>query len=500
MTRLLLGIDIGTGSSKAVLADTDGEIVATTSRPHRMALPRPGWAEMDAEEVWWGDVVALCRELVPQAKGAEIAGVAVSGLGPCLLMCDADGTPLRPAILYGIDGRATAEIAELSEHFGQDRILERGGSTLSSQAVGPKLLWVRRHEPQVWQAAGRWYGSSSFIVARLTGEYVMDHHTASQCDPLYDMATNDWAHDWVDDVAPGLELPRLLWSTDLAGAVTSGASEETGLPVGTPVTAGTVDAWAEAFSAGVRRPGDLMLMYGSTMFFVQVLRARTTHPMLWNTAGLEPGSLTLAAGMATSGSLTTWLQQLAGDIPFGDLVEEAASTPPGADGLVVLPYFAGERTPIFDPQARGLFAGLTLRHTRGHLFRAVYEGIAFGIRQILDHLDQADESVERLVAVGGGTRGGLWTQIVTDVTRREQVLPARTIGASYGNALLAAIGIGAVPPETDWAEAKETITPEHTHNQLYDELYDVYCSLYPATRDAAHRLAVVQEGGLGDGG
>jgi xylulokinase len=493
MSQVLLGIDIGTGSSKAVLASVDGEILATSSRAHKMQLPRPGWAEMDAEQIWWGDVVALCQELVPQAAGHEIAGVAVSGLGPCLLMCDEYDRPLRPAILYGIDGRAGEEITELTEHFGHDRILTRAGSTLSSQAVGPKLLWVRRHEPDVWSRTHRWYGSSSYVVARLTGEYVLDHHTASQCDPLYDMATNDWAQDWVEHVAPGLPMPRLLWSTDVAGTVTPAAAEATGLPAGTPVTAGTVDAWAEAFSAGVRRPGDLMVMYGSTMFFVQVLRARTTHPMLWNTAGLEPDSTTLAAGMATSGSLTTWLQQITGDVSFADLLQEAAATAPGADGLLVLPYFAGERTPIFDPQARGIFAGLTLRHTRGHLFRAVYEGIAFGIRQILDHLDHADEPVERLVAVGGGTRGGLWTQIVTDVTGREQMLPAQTIGASYGDALLAAIGTGLVPAATDWAQTTATVTPDRTHQKVYDELYDVYCGLYPATRDVAHRLAAIQE-------
>jgi xylulokinase len=498
MAQLLIGIDIGTASSKGSLATVDGEMVATASRPHQMAMPRPGWAEMDAEDIWWHDVVALCRELVPMADGGEIAGVAVSGLGPCLLMCDAASHPLRPAILYGIDGRASEEIAELTATFGEQPILSRGGSALSSQAVGPKLLWVRRHEPEVWSRTRRWYGSSSYVVARLTGEYVLDHHTASQCDPLYDMLTNDWAHDWVEHVVPGLEMPRLLWSTDVAGAVTPDAADATGLPVGTPVTAGTVDAWAEAFSAGVRRPGDLMVMYGSTMFFVQVLRAPTTHPMLWNTAGLEPGSTTLAAGMATSGSLTTWLQRITGGVPFESLVAEAASAPPGADGLVVLPYFAGERTPIFDPHARGLFAGLTLRHTRGHLFRAVYEGIAFGIRQILDHVEQAEEPVERLVAVGGGTKGGLWTQIVTDVTGREQVLPAQTIGASYGNALLAAIGTGLVSAETDWARTTETVTPDRTHQKVYDELYDVYCSLYPATRDAAHRLAAVQESGMDD--
>ena len=501
MSDLLLGIDIGTGSTKALLATPEGDVVATATRTHRMDMPRPGWAEMDAEQVWWGDVAEVCHELVPVARerGARVAGVAVSGLGPCLLVTDADDRPLRPAVLYGVDMRATAEIVELTERFGEEEVFRRGGSALSSQAVGPKLLWVRRNEPDVWDRTRRWYGCSSYVVARLTGEYVLDHHSASQCDPLYDMAAQDWAHDWVDEVVGDLEMPRLAWSTDVVGRVTAQAAQATGLPEGTPVTAGTVDAWAEAFSAGVRRPGDLMLMYGSTMFFVQVLREQTTHPMLWCTAGLEAGSRTLAAGMATSGSLTSWVQQLTGDVPFGRLVEEAAATPPGADGVVVLPYFAGERTPIFDPRARGVVAGLTLRHGRGHLFRAVYEGIAFGIRQILDLLDTSGEPVERLVAVGGGTQGGLWTQVVTDVTGREQVLPARTIGASYGDALLAATATGAVPAGTDWATVAATLTPDPANRAVYDELYDVYADLYPATRPAVHRLAALQHGDTAKG-
>jgi xylulokinase len=389
--------------------------------------------------------------------------------------------------------RATAEIAELTARYGNEQIVARGGKVLTSQAVGPKLVWVKRNEPEVWARAERWYSASSFVVAKLTGEYVLDHHTASQCDPLYDLTSRDWAHDWVPEIAGGLAMPRLVWSSDVVGTVTEAAAAETGLPVGTPVSAGTVDAWAEAFSCGVRRPGDLMLMYGSTMFFVQVLSELRTHPALWTTAGVERGSTTLAAGMATSGSLTAWVQELTGGAPFADLVAEAAAVEPGADGLVVLPYFAGERSPIFDPRARGVIAGLTLRHGRGHLFRAVYEGIAFGIRQILELLDRAGEPTTRIVGVGGGTQGGLWTQIVADVTGREQLLPSQTIGASYGDALLAAIGNGLVAPDTDWATVSSSVVPDASRSAVYDDLYRVYGELYPATLDQVHRLARLQE-------
>jgi xylulokinase len=289
----------------------------------------------------------------------------------------------------------------------------------------------------------------------------------------------------VEAVLPGLALPRLVWPSEQVGVVRRDAAAVTGLAEGTPVVAGTVDAWAEAFSVGVRRPGDLMLMYGSTMFFVQVLASPTIVRGLWTTSGVERRSHTLAAGMATSGTVTTWLQELTGGTPFETLLKEAAAVPAGSEGLVLLPYFSGERTPIYDPLARGVIAGLTLRHGRGHLLRAAYEGIACGVRQILDVFDTA----ERIVAVGGGTQGGLWTQIVSDVAGIRQIVPQQTIGASYGDALLAAIGIGAVPPDTDWTRPDHVVEPDPSTAPTYATLFQTYTELYPATRTQIHRLA-----------
>lgn len=493
MTEVLMGIDIGTASTKGVLTDTTGTLLATAVRKHRLSLPRPGWAEMDADALWWSDVVEIARELSDQLDDRHLAGLCVSGIGPCLLLVDGDNRPVRPGILYGIDMRATREITELTEDLGAETILQRCGKALSTQAVGPKMRWVARNEPEVWARARRWFNSNGYVVAKLTGEYVIDHHSASQSDPLYDLRAKGWASDWAHDIVGDLEMPRLVWPSEVVGRVTPAAAAETGLPVGTAVCPGTVDAWSEAFSAGVRHPGDLMLMYGSTMFFVQVLPTLRSHPLLWTTCGVEPEQYTLAAGMSTSGSLTSWVQELTGGVPFEQLVQEAAAIPPGADGLVLLPYFAGERTPIFDARARGVVAGLSLRHGRGHLFRAVYEGIAFGIRQIVDFLDGEQTPISRLVAVGGGTQGGLWTQIVSDVVGRPQVVPQQTIGASYGDALLAAIGTGLVPPETDWARQGRLIEPDPAAQARYDELYGVYNELYPATKDLVHTLARMQE-------
>ncbi len=498
MNELVLGIDTGTASTKGVLVTADGDVVATAVRKHAMSLPRPSWAEVDARSVWWDDLVAVARELMGQVGEGRVVGMCVSGLGPCLLVCDGDLEPVRPAILYGIDGRAEREIAELTERLGSDAILDRCGKALSTQAVGPKMLWFRRHEPEAWARGARWYNSNSYLTAKLTGEYVLDHHTASQCDPLYDVRRNTWIDEWVTEVAGAIEMPRLVYPHEVVGTVTTEAAAATGIPAGTRVSPGTVDAWAEAFSVGARKPGDLMIMYGSSLFFVQVLRHFRTHPKLWTTVGVEPGQYTVAAGMSTSGSLTSWVQELAGGVSFETLVAEASAIAPGSDGLLMLPYFAGERTPIFDPHARGVLAGLTLTHRRGHLYRAVYEGIAFGIRQIIDFLEHADDPIRRIVAVGGGTQGGLWTQIVSDVTGRSQHLPAQTIGASYGDALLSAIGIGLVPPDTDWAVEASVVEPRTEAREVYDGLYAAYGALYPATASVVHELAALQEKGAGE--
>jgi len=489
--ELLLGLDIGTSSSKAVLARPDGAIVDAAETAHGVSMPQPGWVEHDAELVWWADIQALIARF-DERQRAAVRGVCVSGIGPCLLSIGAKGEPLRPAILYGVDTRATAEADELTERFGADEVVSVGGSPLTSQAVGPKLLWLRRHEPEVWASTRRFLMASSFAVMRLTGEYVLDHHSASQCNPLYDLGRSCWREDWAQEVAPGIEFPRLLWPGEVAGTLSAEAAAETGLPSGIPVAAGTIDAWSEAFGAGVAAEGDTMLAYGTTMFIVHVAPHAVPDPRLWLTAGVAPGSRTVAAGMATSGALTTWFRTIAGDPAFEQLLAEAGQTAPGADGLVVLPYFAGERTPLFDPMARGAMLGLTLRHTRGHLYRALLEATAFGVRHNLETIESAGGRPRRLVAVGGGTRGGLWAQVVSDVTGREQDLPAPSIGASYGDAHLAGTAAGLVPLDAGWATVAGTVHPNATLQPIYDHLYQVYRQFYPATKSLAHELAELQ--------
>nr|WP_025348138.1 FGGY-family carbohydrate kinase [Nocardia nova] len=485
---MFIGIDIGTSGSKGVLTDAEGTVLARAERPHEVSMPRPGWVEHDAESVWWADFVAIARELVDAAAGGRLEGLGISGIGPCLLPADAQGNPLRPAILYGVDTRATAEIAELADELG-DAVLERAGSPLTSQAVGPKLRWLARHEPEVYARTRMLLMASSFLVHRLTGRYVLDHQSASQCVPMYDLRKRDWASDWAEHCAPGLPLPELAWPTETVGRVTAEGAAATGLPEGLPVTTGTVDAWAEAASVGVCAPGDAMVMYGTTMFLVQILTQPRPHPGLWGTCGAWPETYALAAGMATSGAVTDWLRRLVGG-EFGDLVTEAGKVPAGSRGLLMLPYFAGERTPLFDPDARGIVAGLTTSHGRAELYRAALEATGYGVRHNLEAMSDAGGRARRLVAVGGGTKGGLWTRIVSDVTGLPQELPAETIGACLGDALLAAEASGV--DTSGWNPVTSIVEPDAERQAIYDQYYRRYRELYESTADIAHFLAAEQ--------
>ncbi|MFE1801325.1 FGGY-family carbohydrate kinase [Streptomyces sp. NPDC059517] len=484
----VLGVDIGTSSSKGVLVDEDGTVLATAVRPHTVDRPRPGHVEMDAR-VWWDEFASLARELLKSPHdGASVTAVGVSGMGPCVTLTDAADTPLRPAILYGVDTRATEQIARLEAELGRDAVLRRCGSLLSTQAVGPKIAWLAEHEPETVARARRLYMPSSYLVRRLTGAYTLDHHSASQAVPLYDSVAQEWYAPWTRHIAPWLEPPRLLWPGDIAGRVTAEAADATGLPVGVPVITGTVDAWSEALSVGAQHTGDLMLMYGSTMFLIHTLADRLLVPELWSTVGALPGTRSLAGGMATSGVITDWLRELSGAPDHATLLAEAAASGPGARGLLMLPYFAGERTPVADPHARGVIAGLTIEHTRGDLYRAALEATAFGVRHNVEAMRAAGADVRRVVAVGGGVRGGLWTGIVSSVTGLEQEVRTVSLGASYGAAFLAAGAVG--DPRIDaWNPVRERVAPDPLLRARYDELYALYLGLYPATRDISHALA-----------
>lgn len=485
----VIGIDIGTSTSKGVLVSLDGTMMRTAVREHSVDRPGPGMVEMDAH-IWWDEFVSLARELLAGGDARPVA-VGVSGMGPCVLLTDEEDNPLRPAILYGVDTRSVPQIARLEQLLGAEQILARCGSALSSQAAGAKIAWVADEEPDLFARARRLYMPSSWLVRKLTGTYVLDHHSASQCTPLYDTVERSWYDPWAQVIAPQLVLPPLRWAGDEAGTITAQAARLTGLPEGIPVITGTIDAWAEAVSVGAQGVGDLMLMYGTTMFLIHTVPRPLSSPSLWGTVGALPDTRNLAGGMATSGAITAWLRDLFGSADYPELLGLAAESGVGAGGLLMLPYFAGERTPIMDPQARGLIAGLTLSHGRGDIYRAALEATGFGVRHNIEAIEAAGGHIRRVVAVGGGTQGGLWTQVVSDITGREQELRRHSVGASYGGAFLSA-QLVSDPAIASWNPVEGVVTPRREVAAEYDELYELFRALYLSSVDVTHALAARQ--------
>jgi xylulokinase len=487
-----LGIDIGTYESKGVLVDETGRIVAQAARPHKMLVPQPGWAEHRPREDWWDDFCAISQQLIADSGVApkDIRAVATSAIGPCMLPVDENGEALTNAVLYGVDTRAHLEIEELTARIGADLILDRCGNALTSQAVGPKILWLKRNRPEIFAKAKKIVTSTTYLVQKLTGASVIDHYSAANFAPLYLADELDWSTSLADDIVPIEMLPDLKWTTEIAGTITPAASDATGLAVGTPVTTGTIDAGAEALSVGVLDPGDMLLMYGSTIFIIEISATRLRDGRLWYAPWFFPGLHAAASGLATSGTLSHWFREnfakeLDPATAVVTLAAEAEQSPPGARGLVMLPYFSGERTPIHDSSAKGMIFGLDLTHTRGDIYRALFEGIACGTNHVFETYADAGAPPRAILAAGGGTKNKVWAQATSDVSGLTQIVREKTVGASYGDAFLAALAVGDVKPADirTWNPVASEIVPNAALKPVYDKTYHTFRELYPRTRD-----------------
>ena len=483
MRPCFLGIDIGTGSSKGALTDEHGTILAQDSLPHTVSSPHPGWFEQDADAVWWHDFVSLSRSLTSQVPaGYAVMAVSCSAIAPCVLPVEKDGTPLRAGILYGIDTRAAAEIEELTSEIGKDAIFSMTGQQLSSQSCCPKIRWIEKHEPHIFERTAKFLTATGYVNYRLTGNYCVDMYDAIGYAPFFDLAGRRWDDSYEQAVCDLSLLPEILWSTEPCGRVTPAAAEATGLPPGIPVFSGAADAAAEAVAAGVSAPGDMMMMYGSSNFFIMRTAALLPAPSFWASNFLSPGEFVLTGGMTTVGSLFNWFTETFPGKTMPEWEELASASPPGARGIITLPYFAGERTPLFDPDAKGVFFGLTLQSGAGDLFRSCLEAVGFGIRHNLEVLSQEGQDARRIIAIGGGINSTNLMQAVCDITGVTQAIPDCTLGACYGSAYIAAVGSGMVGRDARWTGIEREYTPEPANRSLYDEAYGRYRSLYESTK------------------
>lgn len=505
----LMGIDIGTRSSKGAIVDLKGNIIAKKSLEHDLSKPKQGWFEHDAERIWWGDFKTICRALLSETgiNPNKINAVGCSCLGPAMLPMDRENKPLRPAILYGIDTRASSEIQELNKTIGKRKILQISGNLLTTQSVGPKILWFKKHEPDLFKRTFKIVTASTYLVYKLTGEYVIDHYTAATFEPLFNLQDLKWGEEMCEiiGISPQL-LPEIHLPTEIAGQVNDIASKETGLAKGTPVIVGGLDAMMEEVSAGATEEGEIVLIYGSTMVIFGILREPKIEPSLIFRPFLFPGKYVAVGAMSTSGILIKWfrdnfaqseleLERKMGKNAFDLLSNKTNKIPAGSEGLVVLPYFSGERTPIWDENARGVIFGLTLYHTKAHIFRAILEGIAYGLLQHLKIMEGIGLKVKKIKAIGGGTKDITWTQIISDVTGKKQECMSQSADAYLGAAYLAGYGIGIFkdfkPLREEWIKVERIVQPNQGNWSIYQKYYQIYDGLYERTKKQMHELSIL---------
>lgn len=501
--QYLLGFDLGTYEAKGALCRPGGEVVATAACKYRLRIPQIGYAEHSPMDDWWKSFRSIVSELL-QKTGIEpksIAGIGCSAVAVGATPVDEKCDPLRNAILYGVDTRSQRQADELNQAIGKDTLQKVCGAECSVESYGPKLLWIRENEPEIYRKTKKFTFSPGFITARLTGRYAIDVYSLYAAgQPLFNKNTLDWDDSLCGHVTSKDRLPEVMKATDLIGAVTKEAAAETGLCEGTPVICGTTDAAAEAFSVGVMEPGDTMVMYGSTIFVNHLTDHVPPGNPLWQSKYVFGDSMCVLAGMSSAGSLTRWVrdtmakdlvgQEAAGTNSYDALFAEAGGARPGANGLFVLPYFSGERLPIRDPAAKGMIFGLTLSHTRGDIMRASLEGIGYGLCQILDIMRSMGYRLDRVKAVGGGTKSREWMQIMSDVCGMTQEIPKVSIGASFGDALLAGIGIGVVTSPLEIRSRMQMsyrTEPNPECARLYAQRKQTFAELYRLTKGLMHK-------------
>jgi xylulokinase len=498
MTTKLLGIDVSTTGVKALVIDRDGAISDSFTSPLHLSNPQPLWSEQKPND-WWQAAVNSIQHVVRENAGGDIAAIGLTGQMHGLVLLDEAGEVLRPSILWN-DQRCAAECDEIRARLGKERLIQISGNDALTGFTAPKIVWVRNHEREVYDRARHVLLPKDYLRYKLTSEYAMDKADGSGT-LLFDLQRRDWSNELLDALdIPAAWLPPTFEGPAITSRITAEAAQATGLSEGTPVVAGGGDQAAQAVGVGAIRPGVVALTLGTS----GVVFAATETPLIEAQGRLHafchavPERWHLMGVMlSAAGSLQWYRDALYPNVSFQELVNEAAEVAPGSDGLLFLPYLCGERTPHPDPLARGSWVGLTTRHTRAHLTRAVLEGVAFGFKDMFSLMqDVGLGEIDEVRVSGGGAKSNLWRQILADVLESELVTVNTTEGAAYGAALLAGVAAG-VWPNVDRACAQtirvsDRVTPSETNTARYAEMYRQYQSLYPALRTVSHSLSEIE--------
>lgn len=491
-----LGLDISTTSSKALLIDHNGKVLGTASTPHDLSSPKPLWSEQDPEQ-WWVAAAQSIRNVLSQTEipTSSIEAIGLTGQMHGLVLLDEDGNVLRPAILWN-DQRCQSQCDEIHRRIGRDRFIQISGNVALPGFTAPKILWVAENEPEVYARVHHILLPKDFIRYKLTGNFAMDKADGSGT-VLFDLKARNWSDEVLEELGiPSEWMPVTFEGTEVTGYVSKTAAEMTGLKQGIPVAAGGGDQEAGAVGVGAVEPGVIGLTVGTS----GVIFAATSEPLVEPEGRLHafchaaPGLWHFMGVMlSAAGSLQWYRDALAPHLSFDELLREAADVPAGSEGLIFLPYLSGERTPYPDPLARGVLHGLTLRHTRGHMTRAILEGVAFGLKDIFNLIRGSGlEQIKQARLSGGGTKSALWCQIIADILESELMTFNTTEGGAFGAALLAGVGQGA------WRDVgtacRETIQltrkidPDPAAFEVYRQRYQVYQELYPLLKGTYAKL------------
>ena len=491
-----LGIDTSTTGSKALLIDENGTVIAVASSPHTLQAPRPLWSEQDPRE-WWVAVSQSIRSVLEKAgiSGEAVGAVGLTGQMHGLVLLDEEGEVLRPAILWN-DQRTQSQCDEIHQRIGKKRFIQITGNVALTGFTAPKILWVQENEPEVYQKVKHILLPKDYIRYRLTGEFAMDKADGAGT-VLFDLNARTWSPEILQTLGISPDwLPPTFEGPEFTGSISEAAASATGLVMGTPVAAGGGDQAAQAVGVGAVEPGIVGVTVGTSgVVFATTPSALVepegrlhafchAAPNLWHFMGVM---------LSAAGSLQWYRDTLAPGVSFEDLLKEAESAEPGCEGLQFLPYLSGERTPYPDPLARGGWIGLTTRHNRASMSRALIEGVSYGFKDIFSLIQSAGlGAITQVRASGGGMKSPLWRQILASVLETELVTVNTTEGAAYGAALLAAVGAGNWPDVLTACREAILITgqtqPDPNQVTIYRKRYPQYQALYPALRSSFHEM------------
>ena len=493
----LIGTDIGTSSTKTVITDSMGNVAAAATEYYGVLEPYPAWAEQHPD-VWLAAVRNTIRRAVDDAgiDGQDVASICISGLyGGSGVPLDQDMEVVRPCIIW-MDRRSSDVCEGLLREADITRLFEVTGNGVDSYFGYTKILWIKKHEPELWKRIRLFLPPNQYVIYRLTGQAVIDHTAAGNLAGIYDLERGAWSGDMCRMLGIPEELmpQKILQPYEVAGVLTEEAAGELGLSAGIPVCAGCVDCLSSTLAAGTAVPGQHVAVLATSLNWGLLHTDRPRDPKYITMPFVTGGGVRYTyGGMSTAGALTRWFSEqfLPEKIPFSVLEEQAEKIRAGSEGLIVLPYFMGERCPIWDHKARGVLLGLTLRHSGAHVYRAILESVGYGMKHMMEDYGFVPDGKHGCRLVGGGSSSKLWVQILADITGVSMECVSEGIEAPFGSAFLAgySAGIHGFEDIGAWEHRGRTVEPDPEKTRIYQEYFEIYKNLYYSIKEDMHKIA-----------